>query len=155
MAGTYKSIFKPRHPSKYLGDSSNIICRSNWERKFCNYCDSNENIISWASEEFSIPYISPLDNRRHRYFPDFLIEVKESNGILKKYVIEIKPKRQTLEPKKKSRVTKSYINEVKSYAINQAKWKYAREFCKDNRLEFKIITQYQLYGRVTGKISRR
>ena len=155
MAGTYKSIFKPRHPSKYLGDSSNIICRSNWERKFCNYCDSNENIISWASEEFSIPYISPLDNRRHRYFPDFLIEVKESNGILKKYVIEIKPKRQTLDPKKKSRVTKSYINEVKSYAINQAKWKYALEFCKDNRLEFKIITEDQLYGRGTGKISRR
>ena len=155
MAGTYKSIFKPKNPKKYVGDASNIICRSNWEREFCNYCDSNTNIITWASEEFAIPYISPLDNRRHRYYHDFLIEVKEADGKVKKYVIEIKPKKQTIEPKKKSRVTKSYINEVRNYAINQAKWQYAREFCKDNSLEFKIITEDQLYGRGTGKVSRR
>ena len=70
-------------------------------------------------------------------------------------MIEIKPKRQTIEPKKKSRVTKSYIYEMKTYAVNQAKWMYAREFCKDNSLEFKIITEDQLYGRGTGKVSRR
>ena len=108
MAGTYKSIFKPKNPKKYLGDASNIICRSNWERTFCNYCDSNDKVITWASEEFFIPYVSPLDNRRHRYYPDFLIQVKE-DGTLKKYVIEIKPKRETREPKKRSRVTKTYI----------------------------------------------
>ena len=155
MAGTYKSIFKPKHPKKYIGDASNIICRSNWEREFCNYCDSNKNIVTWASEEFCIPYISPLDNKKHRYYPDFLIQVKEADGKLKKYVIEIKPKKQTIEPKKRSSVTKSYIYEVRTYAINQAKWQYAREFCKDNSLEFKIITEDQLYGRGTGKVSRR
>ena len=74
---------------------------------------------------------------------------------MKKYVIEIKPKKQTIEPKKRSRVTKSYIYEVRTYAINQAKWQYAREFCKDNSLEFKIITEDQLYGRGTRKVSRR
>ena len=153
MAGTYKSIFKPKNPKKYLGDASNIICRSNWERTFCNYCDSNDKVITWASEEFFIPYVSPLDNRRHRYYPDFLIQVKEDNGKLKKYVIEIKPKRETREPKKRSRVTKTYINEVKTYAVNQAKWKYANEFCKDNSLEFKIITEDELYGR--GRVSRK
>ena len=98
MAGTYKSIFKPKHPKKYIGDASQISCRSNWEREFCNYCDSNSNIVTWASEEFSIPYVSPLDNKRHRYYPDFLIQVKESDGKLKKYVIEIKPKKQCAPP---------------------------------------------------------
>ena len=84
-----------------------------------------------------------------------MIKVKESDGKLKKYVIEIKPKKQTVEPKKKSRVTKAYITEVKTYAVNQAKWKYAREFCKDNSLEFKIITEDQLYGRRVSRKHRK
>ena len=115
-------------------------------------CDTNDNIVTWASEEFSIPYISPLDNKRHRYYPDFLIKVKESDGKLKKYVIEIKPKKQTIKPKmktdsrKRPRMTKTYIKEMKNYAVNQAKWNAAIEFCKDNSLEFKIITEDQLYG---------
>ena len=145
VAGSYKSRYKPSHPEKYKGNSSNIICRSNWERTFCKYCDLNENVISWASEEFNIPYVSPVDNRVHKYYPDFLIEVKENNRI-KKYVIEIKPKKQTSPPPKKSRVTKSYIYECKTFEVNRAKWRAAREFCIDNGLEFKIITEEELYG---------
>jgi hypothetical protein len=145
MGQSIKSIYKPSHPEKYLGNSNNIICRSSWERQFCRYCDVNPNIVKWASEEFSIPYISPVDGRRHRYYPDFLIEVKEKSGKLKKYVIEIKPKKQTLPPVKKKRVTKGFISEAKTYAVNQAKWKAAVDFCKDNLIEFKIITEDELY----------
>ncbi len=145
MGQSIKSIYKPSHPEKYLGNSNNIICRSSWERQFCRYCDVNPNIIKWASEEFSIPYISPVDGRPHRYYPDFLIEVKEKSGKLKKYVIEIKPKKQTLPPVKKKRVTKGFITEAKTYAVNQAKWKAAVDFCKDNLIEFKIITEDELY----------
>jgi len=145
MGQSIKSIYKPSHPEKYLGNSSNIICRSSWERQFCRYCDVNPNIVKWASEEFSIPYISPVDGRPHRYYPDFLIEVKEKSGKLKKYVIEIKPKKQTLPPVKKKRVTKGFISEAKTYAVNQAKWKAAVDFCKDNLIEFKIITEDELY----------
>jgi hypothetical protein len=145
MGQSIKSIYKPSHPEKYLGNSSNIICRSSWERQFCRYCDVNPNIVKWASEEFSIPYISPVDGRPHRYYPDFLIEVKERSGKLKKYVIEIKPKKQTLPPIKKKRVTKGFITEAKTYAVNQAKWKAAVDFCKDNLIEFKIITEDELY----------
>ena len=77
-----------------------------------------------ASEEFSIPYLSPVDHRVHRYFPDYLIEVKEKGGKVKKYVVEVKPKKQTMPPKKRSRVTQSYINEVKTYEVNRRnKWK--------------------------------
>ena len=152
MGRSRKSIFIPKNPKKYVGNSSNIICRSNWERVFCERCDTNDNIVTWASEEFSIPYISPLDNKRHRYYPDFLIKVKEPDGKFKKYVIEIKPRKQTVKPKmktdsrKRPRMTKTYANEMKNYALNLAKWNAAIEFCKDNSLEFRIITEDHLYG---------
>ena len=144
MAESLKSKYKPSYPQKYKGDSNNIICRSSWERKFCRWCDLNESVLEWGSEEFSIPYISPLDNRIHKYFPDFIIKVKEQSGKIKTYVIEVKPKKQTAPPKQKSRVTKSYIYEAKTYAVNQAKWKAAKEWCDDRLLEFKIITEEEL-----------
>lgn len=144
MAESIKSIYKPSNPQKYQGDPNNIICRSSWERKFCRWCDLNESIVSWASEEFSIPYVSPVDNRIHRYYPDYLIKVKEKDGRVKTYVVEVKPKKQTVPPQKKSRVTKSYLHECKTYAVNQAKWKAADEFCKDRLIEFKVITEDEL-----------
>ena len=100
MPESIKSKYKPSYPRKYKGNPDNIICRSSWERKFCKWCDLNENIMEWGSEEFWIPYVSPVDRRVHRYFPDFIIKVKESTGQIKTYVIEVKPKRQTMEPKK-------------------------------------------------------
>jgi len=144
MAESIKSRYKPSYPQKYKGNPNNIICRSSWERRFCKWCDLNENIISWASEEFSIPYVSPVDNRVHRYYPDYLIKVKEFDGKIKTYVVEVKPKKQTAPPKKSKRQTKSYLYECKMYAVNQAKWKAADEFCKDNLIEFKIITEKEL-----------
>jgi hypothetical protein len=144
MGESIKSRYYPEYPNKYKGNPNNIICRSSWERKFCRWCDLNENVLEWGSEEFWIPYKSPVDNRVHRYFPDFIIKVREKTGELKTYVIEVKPKRQTIPPKQKARVTKSYINEVKTYAVNQAKWKAADEFCKDRLIEFKVITEDEL-----------
>jgi len=144
MGESIKSKFKPSFPQKYQGDANNIICRSSWERRFCNYCDTNPNILKWASEEFSIPYVSPVDNRVHRYYPDFLIEVRETSGKIKKYVVEVKPLKQTQPPKQGKRVTKSFLYEAKTYAVNQAKWKAATEFCLDNGVEFKIITEKEL-----------
>jgi hypothetical protein len=145
MSESIKSRYKPSNPRKYVGDSNNIICRSSWERRFCVWCDTNENILEWGSEEFWIPYRSPIDNRVHKYFPDFFIKVRESNGTIKKYVIEVKPHRQTQQPNPTpKRRTKSWLYEVKTYAVNQAKWKAATEFCADRLLEFKIITENEL-----------
>ena len=144
MGESVKSKYKPKSPTKYAGDSNNIICRSSWERRFCNWCDTNESILEWGSEEFWIPYLSPIDNRTHRYFPDFIIKVKESTGDIKTYVIEVKPKRQTRPPIKKKRVSKSYLYEIKTYSVNQAKWNAASEWCKDRKIEFKIITENEL-----------
>ena len=108
------------------------------------YCDLNENILEWGSEIMALPYRSPIDNRIHKYFPDFYIKVRESNGKIKKCIIEIKPKKQTIEPIPQKRKTKGYIYEVYEYAKNQAKWKAAEEFCKDRQWEFKVLTENEL-----------
>ena len=73
---TYKGIYRPTNPNKYAGDPNRIVYRSNWERKFMLYCDRNDDIIYWASEELSIPYVNPIDRKVHRYFPDFIIKTK-------------------------------------------------------------------------------
>ena len=140
---SYKGKYKPSYPQKYKGDPTNVIYRSLWERKFMVYCDKNENVLEWSSEEIALPYKSPLDNRIHRYFPDFYIKVKEGNKI-QKYLVEIKPKRQVSEPKIPKRKTKGYIYEVKEYVKNQAKWKSAQEFCEDRQWKFKIMTEDDL-----------
>ena len=141
---SYKGKYQPTNPQKYRGNHSNIIYRSLWERKFMKYCDLNENILEWGSEEIALPYRSPIDNKIHRYFPDFYIKVRESSGEIKKCIIEIKPKKQTVEPIPQKIKTKGYIYEVVEYAKNQAKWKAAEEFCKDRQWEFKVLTETEL-----------
>ena len=141
---SYKGRYQPNNPLKYKGNFRNIIYRSLWEKKFMKYCDSNQNILEWGSEEFCLPYRSPLDNKVHRYFPDFYIKVKESTGKIKKYIIEVKPQRQCIEPKPQKKKTRTYIYEVREYAKNQAKWKAAEEYCLDRGYEFKILTEKEL-----------
>ena len=141
---SYKGKYYPSYPRKYKGDPTNIIYRSLWERKFMVYCDKNDSILEWASEEIAIPYRSPIDNRVHRYFPDFYMKVKERGGKVKRYVIEVKPAKQTKPPVKPKRQTKGYIREAYEYAKNQAKWKMAREFCADRQWEFKVVTEKEL-----------
>ena len=140
----YRGKYYPSFPRKYKGDPTNIIYRSLWERKFTVYCDKNTKILEWGSEEIALPYISPHDSRVHRYFPDFYIKVQENTGKIKRYLIEVKPLKQTTKPKKPKRQTKGYIREAFEYARNQAKWKAAREYCADRMWEFKVITEKEL-----------
>ena len=81
----------PKNPTKYIGDHTNIIARSSWEIKFMNWCDNNPSIITWNSEEVRIPYKCDTDNKRHLYYVDFRIQVKTKTGIVKTYIVEIKP----------------------------------------------------------------
>ena len=140
----YQGIFRPKNPQKYVGDSNNIVYRSSWECRVMNWFDQNDDIISWASEELIVPYKSPVDNRFHRYFPDFIVKVKTRDGTMKTMMIEVKPKKQTVPPEQRKRVTKQYINEVVTYGVNQAKWKAAQEYCLDRGWEFKIMTEEHL-----------
>ena len=140
----YKGRYTPTKPQKYRGDSQNIVYRSVWERKFMVYCDNSTSIIEWGSEEIIIPYLSPKDGRMHRYFPDFYIKVKQADGAIKKMVIEVKPKVQCKPPKEPKRRTRRWMNEVITYGVNDAKWRYATKWCADNGMEFKILTEDHL-----------
>ncbi len=135
----YQGRYTPSRPRKYKGDPKNIIYRSSWEYKFMRWCDDTPSVAEWGSEEIAIPYISPTDGKRHRYFPDFYVKIAN-----KKYLIEVKPFRQTKEPKTQKKITKTYIREVVTWSVNSAKWKAATEFCKDHNWKFMIITEKEL-----------
>ena len=141
---SYSGKYKPTNKFKYKGDPTNIIYRSLWERKFMVWCDRNINVEEWGSEEIIIPYISPVDGRVHRYFPDFYVRARTKTGGKTRLIIEVKPLKQTQTPKKQQRRTKKYLNEVRTYAVNDAKWKAAREYCKDRQMVFMILTEKEL-----------
>ena len=142
-----QGFFKPKNPAKYKGDATQIVYRSGWELRLMSYFDMHEDVLWWSSEEKIIPYRSPVDNKIHRYFPDFLINIKNKEGKTETVMIELKPKSQTKEPKRPSKVTKKYINEVFTYGVNQNKWKAAEEFCADRGWRFMIMTEEEIFGK--------
>lgn len=137
--------FRPQNPKKYGGDPTNIVYRSSYELKFMQYCDLTESVISYQSEEFWIPYRSPLDGKTHRYFPDFFLKYKDKDGKMRNLVVEIKPAKELKMPDTNpKRRTKSWAYSVKMWAINQAKWSAAKEWCADHNYEFRIFTEKEL-----------
>ena len=141
---SYKGRFRPKNHKKYKGDPTKVYYRSLWERRFMHYCDKTPSILEWNSEEIIIPYVSPIDNKVHRYFPDFYIKKKNVSGKVVREVIEVKPKRQCEPPKVPKRKTKRYLREVVTYGVNQAKFKAAEEYCKNRKYNFRILTEEHL-----------
>ena len=140
----YKGKFNPERPKKYKGNVRNIIYRSGWERRFMIYCDRNENVIEWGSEEVVIPYQSPLDGKIHRYYPDFWVKVQQG-PLTKEFIIELKPSRQLKAPKANpKRRTKGYLYEVREWGRNNAKWKAAKAYCDKKDMDFLIWTEKDL-----------
>ena len=140
---SYKGWFRPKNPKKYKGDATNVVYRSNWELRVMKHFDEDPNVLWWASEELVIPYRSPVDQRMHRYFPDFIAHVKQKIGKEKTIVIEIKPERQTKKPIQK-RQTKRFLEEAATYAINQEKWRAADIFCQKEGWDFMVLTEKDL-----------
>lgn len=115
------------------------------------YCDTTRAVVRWSSESIIIPYIKPTDNRPHRYFPDFYIEVESNDGNLKRFLIEIKPKVQANPPKPKKRKTQRYLTEIANYAINQAKWVAAERYCKERQWTFLVLTEDHLFDKPNAR----
>lgn len=140
----YKGKFRPKYPEKYKGDPTNIIYRSLWELKLMRYFDQHTGVLQWSSEEIIIPYRSPVDNRIHRYFPDFYVKMRTSEGQINTMLIEVKPAAQSKPPEKKDKLTRKYLTEVMTWGVNQAKWKAATEFCSDRNWQFKVMTEKEI-----------
>ena len=132
-----------KNPEKYAGDVNNIVLRSSWERKFMIFCDLNPSVLLVLSESVAIPYYSMVDNKTHRYFPDFMIKIQTPRGEIKKLMVEIKPHAQTICPKPKKN-SKKYLTEMATYTVNSAKWAAAEKFCEKNGFEFLLMTEEHL-----------
>ena len=145
MSWSHKGKYSPRNPGKYLGDHTMIEYRSSWERMFMKWCDLREEVLKWSSEEMCIWYMAPITKKNRRYFPDFIIQVKDSDGLIRTEMIEVKPYKQMVGPDRNpARKTKAWIYEVKTYATNMAKWEAAKKYCKKKGWSFRIITEYDL-----------
>jgi len=135
---SYKGRFKPQNPKKYKGDPNNVIYRSSWELRVMKYLDNQPKVEWWASEEMFVRYRSPIDEKIHRYYPDFVVKTKE-----KTFMLEVKPFHQTQKPKQK-RKTKKFLQEAATYAVNQQKWRAADMFCQEHGWLFKLVTEKDL-----------
>ena len=142
MSSKYRQgIFTPINKDKFMGSTATY--RSGLELKFMRFCDNNINVLKWGSENVIVPYISPLDGRVHKYYVDNFVVIKEGSQI-KKYLIEIKPSKQTQAPNTKYKKKEHLIYEQSAWVINQAKWNAAKELCKKKGFDFLILTEKHL-----------
>ena len=139
-----QGVYKPLNREKYSGKQDPIY-RSSWELKFFKWADGNKRVVRWGSENIIIPYVSPLDNKVHRYFVDNFIMFQDSLGRKKKFLIEIKPSSSVNKPVISERKKKStLIYEQRTWVVNQAKWAAARKWADKKGYEFLILTEKEL-----------
>lgn len=108
--------------------------KSGLELKAFRYCDYNPSILEWSLEPFAIQYLSPIDSKMHRYYPDIWIRFKTGEVFL----VEIKSSAETKLPRKND---KMYAKKMQTFLVNQAKWQAAKGFCEVNNMHFQILTE--------------
>lgn len=136
---SYKGKYKPINKDRYHGDITNVIYRSLWERQLMKWLDNHNNVNWWTSEETVIPYISPIDNKIHRYFVDFTVSF--NNGEIK--LIEVKPSARLKKPTMKKRTRRTIIENIE-YAKNSAKFEAAHSYAINKGWKFEVWTEHTL-----------
>lgn len=140
-----QGFFKPRNPKKYVG-RGDIIYRSGLELKFMKFCDDNPNVLSWASEPMAIPYFDTVSAKWRKYYVDNFVEIREGTQT-KKYLIEIKDKKETQKPvQKKGKRKTTVLYENATYQTNRCKWSFADKFCKEHGMEFLLLAYSKKNG---------
>ncbi len=141
----YKGKYKVKNPQKYIGDSTNVIYRSLMELNFMKWCERSEKVLKWNSEEVVIPYISLMDKKKHRYFPDFLIQTNKGWTLIEvKPLVQTKPPKKILIEKVTLKKKRRYVKAVKTWLVNEAKWNAAKKVCEVNGWKFELMTEKQL-----------
>jgi len=136
--------YKVLHKEKYVADLQEVVYRSSWERKYMQYLDRNPDVLEWGSENIIIPYYNPVEKKTRRYFVDFYAKVKDKQGRIKQYIIEVKPESQCNPPVRKKRISTKYKNDLRAYIRNQSKWKAARKWADNRGWEFVVLTEKEL-----------
>jgi hypothetical protein len=142
----YSGAYRVKNKKKYKGDVTDVIYRSLCERQIMVYCDTCDDILYWGSETVIIPYYYEADQKMHRYFLDFYVEIKCKSGTVKRMILEYKPFSQTQPPKKTKvknhwKSKKKYINATLTYIKNQNKWKAAKQWAELKGYEFYVISE--------------
>ncbi len=137
----HQGFYKPINPKKYIGNLDNLIFRSSLEKKWFRFFDLHNSIVQWKCEETIVTYVSPLDGRSHRYYIDVYIKYINKKNVVKEALIEIKPLSQVSRPKIPKYKTKSFIHQVNTYLVNEAKWNQAKKVAVENDMDFKILTE--------------
>jgi hypothetical protein len=148
--GFISGQFSPKNPNKYIGDVNNIICRSSWETRFCNFCDTNDKIIKWSSEPIGIPYYSRLDQKVHTYYVDFYIKVEKHDGRLEEMILEIKPQKQTIKPvleatRTTTKSLKAHNDRMRTWITNMCKFEAAKEWAEKRGFQFRVVDEKFLF----------
>jgi hypothetical protein len=138
---SYKGLFCGfTQPDKYLGDASKVTYRSMWERAVMQWLDTCPAVAKWSSEEVVIPYFDPVQAKGRRYFVDFYIKLQDGREML----IEVKPHKETQQPKEGAKRTRKFIAECQTWATNQAKWDEAKRIADTNGMQFEVWTEHHL-----------
>jgi hypothetical protein len=138
MPNFRQGIYEVNNPHKYVGQGKPRY-RSGWEMTFMHFCDNNENIINWASEPVRIPYKNPLTGKMTMYVPDFIVVYRGPRNTTKAELIEIKPRNQSiLEANMKD-------SQRATIAVNYAKWAAAQRWARQNGLNFRVITESDIF----------
>ena len=136
--------YKVHNKAKYVADLQEVVYRSSWELKYMKYLDRQPNVLEWASEKDIIPYYNPIEKKTRRYFVDFYVKIQNPEGVIKKFIIEVKPASQCRPPKQRKRISTKYKNDLKRFITNQSKWKAARKWAEKRGMEFVILTEKEL-----------
>lgn len=143
-------VYRVRYTKKYNGDYTKVIYRSSWERKFCVYCDTSDNVLSWSSEPFTIPYNCPLTGKKREYLIDFYARIRNERGEINDFLIEIKPKaklKKPLPPRKQTLKKLQYYNvAMKEFLTNMAKFSAARVHAIKIGYRFIVVTEDILFS---------
>lgn len=143
----HQGNYKVKNKSKYIGDPEKCTYRSGWERILCIKFDRSPNIIRWGCEPFPVEYISPLDNKMHRYWPDFIIEYIDKSGERSVLLIEVKPLKESKKPAKQGKTKARQLQESQTYMVNKAKWAAASRLCKKQGWTFTVMTENEIFGK--------
>lgn len=138
----FRARFIPKNPHKYRGDVDKIFARSSWEASVMKFFDSSSAVLSWSSEEISIPYLKPEDARVHHYFPDFVVEFVDKEGNIRTEIVEVKPLHESEAAYAKHERSKAALE------TNEAKWRAAIDYAERNNMKFRVITEKSIFHQV-------
>ncbi len=153
MYNSYQGWYQLLNPDKFIKPidehmksykDGSVNFKSRLELKAIKYADFNKYVAKWSLEPFHVKYLKPTDGKVHRYFIDLFLEFASGD----KFIVEIKSKGETVPPKQpKNKTQKALLNyqrALQTYAVNEAKWKAAGEFAKEQGMRFIILTEDEL-----------